>query len=74
MLWYGIAAYTEPVLNRYDFNEGVNYAKLMRSYETMGYQGTNFGKAINEINRMVSHSLISEIICDVKNVEKLASQ
>ncbi|UIZ23135.1 hypothetical protein KXD40_003670 [Peronospora effusa] len=36
----------------YDFNKGVNYEKLMQSYVTMGYQGTNLGKAIEEIKRM----------------------
>ncbi|KAI9989834.1 hypothetical protein PInf_020121 [Phytophthora infestans] len=36
----------------YDFNEGVNYEKLMQSYVTMGYQGTNLGEAIEEIKRM----------------------
>ncbi|KAF1776011.1 DHS-like NAD/FAD-binding domain [Phytophthora cactorum] len=36
----------------YDFNEGVNYEKLLQSYVTMGYQGTNLGEAIEEIKRM----------------------
>ncbi|TDH67899.1 hypothetical protein CCR75_006434 [Bremia lactucae] len=36
----------------YDFNEGVNYEKLLQSYLTMGYQGTNLGEAIEEIKRM----------------------
>ncbi|OWZ24532.1 Deoxyhypusine synthase [Phytophthora megakarya] len=36
----------------YDFNAGVDYEKLMQSYVTMGYQGTNLGEAIEEIKRM----------------------
>uniref|UniRef100_A0AAV1T0M9 deoxyhypusine synthase n=1 Tax=Peronospora matthiolae TaxID=2874970 RepID=A0AAV1T0M9_9STRA len=36
----------------YDFNTGVDYEKLLQSYVTMGYQGTNLGKAIEEIQRM----------------------
>lgn len=36
----------------YDFNDGVDYEKLMESYVTMGYQGTNLGEAINEVKRM----------------------
>ncbi|CAI5736102.1 unnamed protein product [Hyaloperonospora brassicae] len=36
----------------YDFNEGVDYAKLLQAYKTMGYQGTNLGKAIEEVQRM----------------------
>ncbi|KAH7474362.1 hypothetical protein PRIC1_013511 [Phytophthora ramorum] len=36
----------------YDFNEGVDYEKLLASYVHMGYQGTNLGEAIEEIKRM----------------------
>lgn len=38
----------------YDFNEGFNFHKLMESYKTTGFQATNFGKAVDEINKMVS--------------------
>ena len=38
----------------YDFNNGVNYHDLLASYRTSGFQATNFGKAAEEINRMVS--------------------
>ena len=37
----------------YDFNQGVNYKKLMESMYTSGFQATAVGQAINEINRMV---------------------
>lgn len=37
----------------YDFNEGINYSKLLDSYATTGFQATNFGAAINEINKMI---------------------
>ncbi|CCI49771.1 unnamed protein product [Albugo candida] len=59
-----------PVVKGYDFNEGVNYAKLMRSYETMGYQGTNFGKAINEINRMRNWRLSDEPMTEQDDVDE----
>ncbi|CAH0518993.1 unnamed protein product [Peronospora belbahrii] len=36
----------------YEFNQGIDYEKIMQSYVTMGYQGTNLGKAIDEIKRM----------------------
>jgi deoxyhypusine synthase len=36
----------------YDFNQGVNYDKLMANYRYQGFQGTNLGKAIDEINAM----------------------
>lgn len=38
----------------YDFNQGVDYHKLFCSYTHTGFQATNVGKAIEEINRMVS--------------------
>lgn len=37
----------------YDFNNGINYEKMFASYLRMGFQATNLGLAINEINRMV---------------------
>jgi deoxyhypusine synthase len=37
----------------YDLNEGLDYAKLLRSYANTGFQASNLAKAINEVNRMV---------------------
>lgn len=37
----------------YDFNNGVDYSKLFRSYLTTGYQATHLGKAIEIVNEMV---------------------
>lgn len=37
----------------YDFNNGVNYHELLESYKRCGFQATNFGKAVEEINKMV---------------------
>lgn len=37
----------------YDLNSGLNYEKLLQTYLNTGFQATNFGKAVNEINRMV---------------------
>ncbi len=37
----------------YDFNQGVDYHKLLQSFRTSGFQATNFGMAVEEINRMV---------------------
>lgn len=42
----------------YDFNNGVDYNKILNSYLTTGFQATNFGKAIQEINKMVSFRLV----------------
>ncbi|ELU10093.1 hypothetical protein CAPTEDRAFT_1610 [Capitella teleta] len=38
----------------YDFNDGVDYHKLLQSYATTGFQATNFGRAVEEINRMIA--------------------
>jgi hypothetical protein len=48
-----------PTVKGYDFNNGVDINKLLDSFTTMGFQGTNMGLAIEEIRRMVSylHSL-----------------
>ena len=52
----------------YDFNEGVDYHALLQSYKYSGFQATNFGLAVEEINKMISkrcvllsrlHSVIS---------------
>lgn len=45
---------SHSTIHGYDFNEGLDYAKLMQSYSRMGFQGSNLGKCIAEINRMVS--------------------
>lgn len=37
----------------YDFNRGVNYDALLRSYGTTGFQATYMARAIDEINRML---------------------
>lgn len=44
-----------PQVHGYDFNLGVNYSKLLESYGSTGFQATNLGLAIKEINKMVSN-------------------
>ncbi|KAK3088444.1 hypothetical protein FSP39_019300 [Pinctada imbricata] len=41
----------------YDFNDGVDYHKLLESYARSGFQATNFGKAVQEINKMIDKKL-----------------
>lgn len=43
-----------PTVKGYDFNDGINYHELLSSYKFSGFQATNFGKAVDEINKMVS--------------------
>ena len=38
----------------YDFNEGVNYDKILESYKSTGIQASNMHKAIEIINEMIS--------------------
>ena len=38
----------------YDFNQGVDHHALLKSYLTSGFQATNFGLAVEQINAMVS--------------------
>jgi deoxyhypusine synthase len=43
----------------YDFNQGVNYDKLIDSFSSIGIQASNFSKAISIINEMIdSNSFI----------------
>ncbi len=38
----------------YDFNLGVNYSKIIESFETSGFQATHLNKAIEIVNKMIS--------------------
>lgn len=44
-----------PIVKGYDFNNGLDYDALIASYKLCGFQATNFGKAVDEINNMVSY-------------------
>lgn len=45
-----------PTVKGYDFNNGIDYDQLLASYIHSGFQATNFGKAVDEINKMVNIS------------------
>lgn len=47
----------------YDFNNGIDYSALLASYRTSGFQATNFGKAVEEINKMVNWN------CNIVNLK-----
>ncbi|KAG6596048.1 Deoxyhypusine synthase [Phytophthora cinnamomi] len=55
----------------YDFNQGVDYEALMKSYVTMGYQGTNLGEAIEEIKRMRKWRLSDDLISPDEQDERM---
>lgn len=48
-----IAEHT-PIVAGYDFNTGINYDEILKSYLSAGFQATHFGKAVEEINKMVN--------------------
>lgn len=48
------------VVKGYDFNQGINYEKLVESYLTTGFQATHFGRAVNITNNMLNWRLSDE--------------
>lgn len=44
-----------PIVKGYDWNNGINYDQLLGSYLHSGFQATNLGLAIEEINKMVNY-------------------
>lgn len=42
-----------PIVEGYDWNTGIDYHKLFKSFKHSGFQATNFGNAVDEINKMV---------------------
>lgn len=44
---------TDLVVKGYDFNQGVDYEKILKSYETTGIQSIYLTHAIDTINKML---------------------
>ncbi|KAB7494057.1 putative deoxyhypusine synthase [Armadillidium nasatum] len=42
-----------PIVEGYDFNNGINHHKLLKSYKYSGFQATSFGNAVDEIMKMI---------------------
>ncbi|XP_014246839.1 probable deoxyhypusine synthase isoform X2 [Cimex lectularius] len=42
-----------PIVKGYDFNQGVDYGKLLGSYFHNGFQSTYFGLAVKEVQKML---------------------
>jgi len=53
-----IMKYSSTEVEGYDFNEGINHRALLQTYLTTGFQATNFGLAIQQIQSMVNYQLI----------------
>ncbi|XP_068837537.1 deoxyhypusine synthase isoform X1 [Capricornis sumatraensis] len=41
----------------YDFNRGVDYRALLEAFSTTGFQATNFGHAVQQVNAMIEKKL-----------------
>ncbi|XP_045048381.1 deoxyhypusine synthase isoform X2 [Desmodus rotundus] len=41
----------------YDFNRGVDYHALLGAFGTTGFQATNFGRAVHQVNAMIEKKL-----------------
>jgi deoxyhypusine synthase len=54
-----------PVIRGYDFNRGVNHDELLNSLLLSGFQATNFGKAVQEVNNT---NVYEYVPCGVKRV------
>ncbi|KAJ5069347.1 deoxyhypusine synthase [Anaeramoeba ignava] len=63
-----------PTIQGYDFNEGIDYNRILESYKTTGFQATNFGLAVEEINKMITWRLSDESIEDEKDEDYLAPE
>lgn len=48
------------IIKGYDFNLGIDYDKIFKSYNYMGFQSTNLSKAIDIINNMITWRLKDE--------------
>lgn len=42
-----------PTVIGYDWNKGIDYHALFQTYTRSGFQATNFGLAVEEINKMI---------------------
>jgi len=62
------------IVKGYDFNNGVDYHALLASYATSGFQASNFGAAVKEINKMLTcreealPSEYSELLCSEESL------
>ncbi|XP_043255783.1 probable deoxyhypusine synthase [Colletes gigas] len=43
-----------PTVQGYDWNKGIDYHALLQTYKNSGFQATNFGLAVDEIQQMIN--------------------
>jgi deoxyhypusine synthase len=49
-----------PVIRGYDFNQGVDYHQIFRSYARTGFQASSFAKAVEIVEQMIRWRLSDE--------------
>jgi|Transcript_88803 deoxyhypusine synthase len=55
---------TSDTIVGYNFSKGIDYEALLDSYLRTGFQATNFGMAVEQINRMLDWSLADEPVAE----------
>ena len=50
------------VVSGYDFNKGLDYEAMFKTFRHTGFQATNLGLAIEEVNKMINHRLSDDPI------------
>jgi deoxyhypusine synthase len=60
---------TSDTVQGYDFNGGVDFKALLDSYTRTGFQATNLGKAIAEVEKMLDWSLAQEPVPEDEETE-----
>jgi deoxyhypusine synthase len=53
----------------YDFNDGIDFDRLLSSYLHTGFQATHFGNAVHTVNRMMDWTLNDEPCAEDEDVE-----
>jgi deoxyhypusine synthase len=57
----------------YDFNQGIDYEALLKSYGRTGYQATNLSRSIQQINKMLDWRLSNEPISEDDTMDEKLS-
>ena len=50
------------VVSGYDFNKGLDYEAMFKTFRHTGFQATNLGLAIEEVNKMINYRLSDDPI------------
>jgi len=53
----------------YDFNKGLDYEAMFKTFRHTGFQATNLGLAIEEINKMIKFRLSDLPVADNETEE-----